>query len=94
MAPRRTEKRKNPGKSVEVRSSEVAGITKQLADLGLTPEFASVAEFLAIADDFVTKGISASGAVAVPGTHRRIVYTLSMQSHIVSRVTLAYDANV
>jgi len=81
-------------KSKEQRHADVADALNKLYGLGFSTEMQGFMTFVQIVTDFVDKGVSASGDIAVEGTKRRIVYKLSLQNHIKSIIFLQHDANV
>lgn len=95
----RAEKPEKPDKAAKLktqaeREAELAPALAKLKELGVTSEIEGVAEFLKIADDFVTHGAAASGAIPMRGHQRKFVYLLSNKRHIQSTVVLSYDPNV
>ena len=85
---------KKKEKTLAVRLYEMTQAYKQMQELGLPAQLEGIDEFRRIANRFVKEGESASGELRLDGFQRVIIYDLSNQAHIPSRVLLRFKENV
>lgn len=81
------------GKDSAARLEESMRIMRAVASLGLggAPE---ASELRKILNEFVRDGVTSSGVLKFPGTHRKLEYILTTRPHVESSAALRYDKDV
>ncbi len=83
-------------KSCEQCAKEIETLMNQVLEFGFPLDHPSIQEFIKITKEFEKNPETGacSGVLKLSGFQRNLVYILSKQPHIISRITLEYNKNV